>query len=207
MNEEERPGGEHGQDELIAPFAALVGRLSGDEFMRLMGSGDYDGTLVRLAVLLLGSDSAAAQDVARDSLAALQCAWSRLGDPGKARAYLRQAIVNRSRSVRRNRAASGRTAPDPAPDTPGAGHAAAGSPDRNPWLSAVRAFPGRQREAVVLCTYLHLSQEQAAQAMGISTRAVCSHLARGMPSLPALPPPGMDPADPLSGSLDSSGGN
>jgi hypothetical protein len=37
MSEDERPGDEHGQDELIAAFAALGGRLTGEEFMRLLG--------------------------------------------------------------------------------------------------------------------------------------------------------------------------
>jgi hypothetical protein len=59
----------------------------------------------------------------------------------------------------------------------------------------------------VLCTYLHLSYEQAARAMGISTGAVRSHLARGVLSLPGPPGPGMNPADPLSGPQDSPGGS
>jgi hypothetical protein len=93
MSEDERLGDEHGQDELIAAFAALGGRLTGDEFMRLLNSDAYYGTLVRLAALLLDGDSAAAEEVTRDSLAALQQAWSRLGDPEKARVYLHQSVV------------------------------------------------------------------------------------------------------------------
>jgi hypothetical protein len=100
MSEDERPGDEHGQEELIAGFAALGGRLTGDELMRLFGSARYYRTLVQLAELLLDGDTAAAEDVARDSLAALQQARSRLVDPEKARLYLLQAVVNRARSTR-----------------------------------------------------------------------------------------------------------
>src|ERR1700719_4651530 len=110
MSEDERPGEERGQDELIAAFAALGGPLTLDEFMRLLGSEEYYGVLVQLAALLLDGDTAAAGDVARCSLAAVQHAWSRLGDPEKARVYLHQAIVNRSRSIRRHGVADGHDA-------------------------------------------------------------------------------------------------
>lgn len=185
--EDERPGDDQGRDELIAAFTALGSPLTGDELMRLLGSYEYYGALVRLAALLLDGDTAA-EDVARDSLAALQHAWSRLGDPAKARVFVLQAVLNRSRSARRHRAIGDHNTSHAAPDAPGARHAAIGDLDREPWISALRALPDRQREAVVLRTYMRLSQEQTAQAMGISTGAVRSHLARGMSSL--LRPPG-----------------
>jgi DNA-directed RNA polymerase specialized sigma24 family protein len=169
MNQDERPEDHHGQDELIAAFAALGGRLTEGELIRLLGSDEYYGALARLAALLLDGDSAAAGDVARDSLAAVQHAWPRLGgDPGRVRAYLRQAVVNRARSIRRRRAIDSHDPPDAAPDAPGAGQAAIGGLGREPWMAALRALPVRQREAVVLHTYLGLSARQAAQAMGIS---------------------------------------
>jgi len=40
MTEDERPEDDHGHDELIAAFAALGGRLTGDELRRLVGSGE-----------------------------------------------------------------------------------------------------------------------------------------------------------------------
>jgi DNA-directed RNA polymerase specialized sigma24 family protein len=132
VSEDERPGDEHGQDELIAAFAALGGRLTGEEFMRLVGSAEYYGRVVRLAGLLLAGDTAAAEDVARGSLAALQQAWSRLGDLEKARVYLYRAVVNRARSVRRDRASGGRERPQAALGAPGAGPAAAGGLGREP---------------------------------------------------------------------------
>lgn len=197
MSEDGRPGDEHGQDELIAAFAALGGRLTEDELTRLLGSAEYYGSVVRLAGLLLAGDTAAADDVARGSLAALQQAWSSLGDPEKARLYLYRAVVNRARSVRRDRAIGDRERLHAAPGAPGAGSAAAGGLGREPWVCALRALPDRQREAVVLHYYVGLSGESAAAVMCISAAAARSHLARGMSSFRRPPGPGMLPADPL----------
>ncbi len=157
--------------------------------MRLLGSAEYYGSVVRLAGLLLAGDAAAAEDVARDSLAGLQQACSRLGDPEKARIYLYQAVLDRARSVRRRRVSEDYDTPQAALDAPGAGHAAADALDRDPWARALRALPDRQREAVVLHQYLGLSGEKAAQLMRISAGAARSHLSRGMSLFPRLPGP------------------
>src|SRR5689334_8025764 len=63
--------------------------------------------LVRLAVLLV-DDRASAEDVVQDAFAGLAAKSTPLRDPDKALAYLRQAVVNRSRSaLRRRRTARG----------------------------------------------------------------------------------------------------
>jgi hypothetical protein len=77
VSEGSRPD-EDGPEELYAAFAALGGPLTRDEFMRVpldkimpfVGSADARSALVRLAALLLGSDTAAAETVVRDSFAA-----------------------------------------------------------------------------------------------------------------------------------------
>jgi hypothetical protein len=51
MSEDERPGEEHSQDELIAAFAELGGRLTAGEVMRLLKAGEFSGALVWLATL------------------------------------------------------------------------------------------------------------------------------------------------------------
>jgi DNA-directed RNA polymerase specialized sigma24 family protein len=165
MSQDERPGDEEGQDELYAVFEALGGQLTWDELTRLLGSGEYRPALVRHVTLLLGGDATAADEVVRASFAALREAWNELGDPLQARTWLYRAVVDRAQSVRR------RSVPQAAP-----GESAAG-PD------GLLALPYRQREAVVLRTYMGLSERQAAAAMSISTGAVRSHLARGMSSL------------------------
>ena len=57
-------------------------------------------SLVRLSVLLL-RDQGAAEEVVQDAFVAMHGRWSRLRDPDKALAYLRQTVVNRSRSAPR----------------------------------------------------------------------------------------------------------
>ncbi len=184
----EQPGPD-GQDGLYAAFEALGGPLTWDELTQLLGSDQYRPILVQQARLLLDGDGAAAGQVVQASFAALQEAWSGLGDPGQARIWLLRAIVNRSRSVRRHRDAGGRGASQPAADATGAADQAAGGPDLDGGAGALGALPVRQREAVVLHTRLGLSRRQTAQVMGISVGAVSSHLARGMSSLRHPPQP------------------
>jgi DNA-directed RNA polymerase specialized sigma24 family protein len=167
---------EDGEPELIAAFAALGGPLTMDELLLLLGSEEYHGALVRLATLLLDGDTALAEAVARDSLAAVQRGWSRLGDPGKARSYLHRTVVNRARSIRHHTAGARGTAP-------AAGHGGTGEMDLGPWVGALRTLGDRQLEAVVLHHCLGLPAERVAQAMSISTGAARSHLGRGMSSL------------------------
>jgi DNA-directed RNA polymerase specialized sigma24 family protein len=185
--EQPEPGG---QDELPAAFEALGGPLTWDEFTQLLGSDRYRPALVQQAKLLLDGDGAAAEQVVRASVAAVQEAWGRLGDPGQARVWLLRAMVNRSRSVRRCQVAAGRGASWPAAAMPGAADQAVGGPGRAARGRALGALPERQREAVVLRTCLGLSCRQTAEVMGISVGAVSSHLARGMSSLRHLPQPG-----------------
>ena len=187
MSEDERPDKKRGQDELIAAFAALGGPLTDAEFMQLLGSDEYYGIMVQLAVLLLDGDTAAAHAVVRDAFSAVQHAWGRLGDPEEVRAYLCRAVLDRSRSVHFDRAASSRDTPQVVPRAHGAAHAGIGSRHQEPSVSALRALPYRQREAVVLHRHLGLSEQQTARAMGISRGAARSHLAHGM-SLLQRPP-------------------
>ena len=58
---------------------------------------------MRLSVLLV-RDTGTAEEVVQDAFVAMHGRWSRLREPEKALAYLRQAVVNRSRSALRHRA-------------------------------------------------------------------------------------------------------
>jgi DNA-directed RNA polymerase specialized sigma24 family protein len=62
--------------------------------------------LVRLASVLV-RDVQTAEEVVQDSFVAMHGGWQRLEDADKALAYLRQAVVNRSRSVLRHLAVPG----------------------------------------------------------------------------------------------------
>jgi RNA polymerase sigma-70 factor (sigma-E family) len=140
--------------------------------------------LVRLATLLL-RDIQTAEEVVQDSFIAMHDGWRRLRDREKALSYLRQSVVNRSRSVLRHRTVVDKNAPKPPPDMPSAEQGALNSLERYAVVAALRTLPVRQREALVLRYYADLSEAQIASAMGISRGAVKSHTARGMSSLRA----------------------
>jgi RNA polymerase sigma-70 factor (sigma-E family) len=139
-------------------------------------------SLVRLAALLV-RDVATAEEVVQDSFVAMHGGWGRLRDTDKALSYLRQTVVNRSRTVLRHRAVVDRNAPAAPPDMPSAEHGAIALLERSAVVAALRTLPPRQREALVLRYYGNLSEAQIAGAMGISQGAVKSHTARAMIAL------------------------
>jgi RNA polymerase sigma-70 factor (sigma-E family) len=140
--------------------------------------------LVRLAAMLV-RDISTAEEVVQDAFIAMHDGWHRLKDADKALAYLRQAVVNRSRSVLRHRMVVEKNAPKPAPDMPSAEHGAMALLERSEVIAALRELPERQREAIVLRYYADLSEADIAATMRISRGAVKSHTARAMASLKA----------------------
>jgi len=140
--------------------------------------------LVRLAALLV-RDTPTAEEVVQDSFVAMHGGWQRLRDTEKALAYLRQAVVNRSRSVLRHRTVVDKNLQKAPPDMPSAEHGALVLLERSAVVAALRELPDRQREAIVLRYYADLSEAEIATAMGISRGAVKSHTARGMTALRA----------------------
>jgi RNA polymerase sigma-70 factor (sigma-E family) len=137
--------------------------------------------LVRLSVLLV-RDLGTAEEVVQDSFVALHDRWSRLRDPERALAYLRQTVVNRSRSVLRHRGVEARHTQVPgvarSADDSALAHAR-----RDVVLEAMRHLPDRQREVVALRYYLDLSEADIAETLGISRGAVKSHASRGLAAL------------------------
>jgi RNA polymerase sigma-70 factor (sigma-E family) len=155
-----------------------------DEAVTQLYSNHYR-SLVRLACLLL-RDEPTAEEVVQECFVAMHDSWHRLREEDKALSYLKQAIVNRSRSVLRHRSVTDRNGPKPAPDMPSAEQGAITLFERSAVISALRALPDRQRQALVLRYYADLSEAQIAEMMGISKGAVKTHTARGMSSLRAL---------------------
>ena len=139
-------------------------------------------SLVRLATLLL-RDVGAAEEIVQDSFVAMHGSWRRLRDHDRALAYLRQAVVNRSRSALRHRTVVQRHAPAPMPDHESAEHGALEALEREEVIRALHRLPRRQREVLVLRYYVDLSEAQIAEAIGISRGAVKSHASRGMATL------------------------
>jgi RNA polymerase sigma-70 factor (sigma-E family) len=141
--------------------------------------------LVRLSVLLV-HDQAAAEDVVQDAFVAMHAHWSRLRDPDKALAYLRQAVVNGSRSALRHRVvvekhARASAAGEATEDGPSIGGAR-----RDAVRVALLQLSERQREVLVLRHYLDWSEAQIADALDISPGSVKAHAHRGSAALREL---------------------
>ena len=152
-----------------------------DEAVTQLYASQYR-SLVRIAALLL-REVAAAEEVVQESFIAMHSSWRRLRDPDRALAYLRQSVVNRSRSALRRRKVEARHAPASMPDHASAEHGALEAIERQQVIRALHALPGRQREVLVLRYYLDLSEAQIAETIGISRGAVKSHASRGIATL------------------------
>lgn len=138
--------------------------------------------LVRLAMLLV-ADVTTAEEVVQDSFVALHLSRRRLADTGKASAYLRQTVVNRSRSVLRHRVPAGRPGLWPPPGMPAPEQDTMTALGGSEVMTALHTLPQRQREALVLRHYAELSEVQTAAAMGVSRGAVRRHTGLGMAAL------------------------
>jgi DNA-directed RNA polymerase specialized sigma24 family protein len=129
---------------------------------------EHYASLVRLAALLV-HDKATAEEIVQDSFVAIAAAWRRRGSLACPLDFLRQSVVERSRS--------GRYRP---PEANGSPNGSA------PLLAALGALPARQREVLVMRYYANLSEEQAADAIGISRAAVRRHATRANAALRTL---------------------
>ncbi len=183
-----KPDGEDGRptdvtETLVARSAvgAVAVAWDADQAVTALYSAHYR-SLVRLATLLV-RDVATAEEVVQDAFVAMHGAWRRVREPDKALSYLRQSVVNRSRSVLRHRAVVEKYAPKGLPDAPSAENGAIVELERSAVVKALSTLPTRQREALVLRYYGDLSEADIAQTMGISRGAVKSHTARGMAAL------------------------
>jgi RNA polymerase sigma-70 factor (sigma-E family) len=133
---------------------------------------------VRLAALITG-DADLAQDIAHDAFLRSVGRFRHLRQPEAFDAYLRRAVVNACTSHFRRRkveAAYVRRARLTPVDEPDHGR-------RDELRAALSALPARQRAAVVLRYYADLSEQQAGEALGCSTPAVRSMVARAMETL------------------------
>jgi RNA polymerase sigma-70 factor (sigma-E family) len=162
-------------------FRAQTVAWSADRAVTELYASHYRA-LVRLASFLV-RDTPTAEEVVQDAFVAMADGWQRLRDAEKALAYLRQAVVNRSRSVLRHRTVVDKNLQKAPPDMPSAEHGALVLLERSAVVAALRELPDRQREAIVLRYYADLSEAEIAATMGISRGAVKSHTARGMTAL------------------------
>lgn len=138
--------------------------------------------LVRLAVLLV-DEPATAEDVVQEAFAGLHRNWGKLRDAAAAVAYLRTAVVNGSRSVLRRRKTAREYVPPHAVNARSAESLAMLSTEHQAVVDALGTLPPRQREVLVLRYYGGLSEQEIADAAGISKGTVKSTASRGLEAL------------------------
>jgi len=138
--------------------------------------------LVRLAMLMLGGDQGAAEDVVQDAFLGLYRRWSALAETGHALGYARSSVLNGCRDVLRKRS---RKIPAALlePDAESAEARVMLAEEHAEVLAALSRLPGRQREAVVLRHCLGLPEVEVAQAMNVSRGTVKSTSHRGLAAL------------------------
>lgn len=149
-----------------------------DEALRRLFVAHYAGML-RLAALLL-DDLASCEDVVSEAFAKLHSA--QLRDPERALPYLRQSVVNLSRSALRRRVVARRHEPTLARVDVDADPTLAAI-ERDALRRALLTLQRRQREALVLRYYADLSEAQAAEVMGVSAGSVKAYASRGLAAL------------------------
>jgi RNA polymerase sigma-70 factor (sigma-E family) len=159
----------------------LVEQVSPDDAVTTLYATHYR-SLVRLSSLLLG-EPALAEEVVQDAFVAMHGKWRRLREPEKAAAYLRQAVVNRSRSALRRRSVENRHRFAVEAQGPSAEHSVLDILQRDAVMAALQSLSQRQREVLVLRYYGDLSEADIAAALGISQGAVKSHASRGIAAL------------------------
>lgn len=141
---------------------------------------EHGTALVRLAGALTGNPHVS-EEAAQSALERVYVRWRRLDDP---LAYARQVVVNLCRdrgrgAIRRERVGLP-FADSPAPDVIGL------LDDRDRLVRVVRALPYLQRAVLVLRFWQDLTEQQAADVLGVSTGTVKSQSSRALQRLRQL---------------------
>lgn len=142
--------------------------------------------VARLAYLLCG-DTQQADDLAHDAFVRLYEHWDRVDDSAKRLAYLRSIVVNLAHSAHRRSVTARRHAAAPmlaeGGATTSAEDVALSRSARPDVIAALGTLPDRQRTAVVLRHWLHMTEGEIAQVMGCSVGSVRTHVTRGHQTL------------------------
>lgn len=142
-------------------------------------------SLLRLAALLL-DDLSSCEDVVQEAFIRVHAARRRVREPEKTLAYLRQTVVNLSRSTLRRRILGLRLLPKPMPDMASAEEGAYDALERDQLRTALRGLQRRQREVLVLRYYADLTEAQVAEVLGVSVGSVKAYGSRGLAALRIL---------------------
>ncbi|WP_443071346.1 SigE family RNA polymerase sigma factor [Streptomyces sp. NBC_01465] len=139
-------------------------------------------SLLGLAALLL-DDTASCEDVVQEAFIRVHSARKRVRDPEKTLAYLRQTVVNLSRSALRRRILGLKLLSKPMPDMASAEEGAYDLLERDALKKAMRGLQRRQREVLVLRYFADMTEAQVAETLGISLGSVKAYGSRGIAAL------------------------
>ncbi|MFH8608786.1 SigE family RNA polymerase sigma factor [Streptomyces sp. NPDC018029] len=139
-------------------------------------------SLLGLAALLL-DDTASCEDVVQEAFIRVHSARKRVRDPEKTLAYLRQTVVNLSRSALRRRILGLKLLSKPMPDMASAEEGAYDQLERDELIKAMRGLQRRQREVLVLRYFADMTEAQVAETLGISLGSVKAYGSRGIAAL------------------------
>ncbi|MFD9301768.1 SigE family RNA polymerase sigma factor [Streptomyces sp. NPDC060048] len=139
-------------------------------------------SLLGLAALLL-DDTASCEDVVQEAFIRVHSARSRVRDRDKTLAYLRQTVVNLSRSALRRRILGLKLLSKPMPDMASAEEGAYDLLERDDLIKSMRGLQRRQREVLVLRYFADMTEVQVAETLGISLGSVKAYGSRGIAAL------------------------
>lgn len=139
-------------------------------------------SLLGLAALLL-DDTASCEDVVQEAFIRVHSARNRVRDPEKTLAYLRQTVVNLSRSALRRRILGLKLLSKPMPDMASAEEGAYEQLERDQLIKAMRGLQRRQREVLVLRYFADMTEAQVAETLGLSLGSVKAYGSRGIAAL------------------------
>ncbi|WP_459751968.1 SigE family RNA polymerase sigma factor [Streptomyces sennicomposti] len=139
-------------------------------------------SLLGLAALLL-DDTASCEDVVQEAFIRVHSARRRVRDPEKTLAYLRQTVVNLSRSALRRRILGLKLLSKPMPDMASAEEGAYDQLERDSLIQAMKGLQRRQREVLVLRYFADMTEAQVAETLGISLGSVKAYGSRGIAAL------------------------
>ncbi|MFD3804815.1 SigE family RNA polymerase sigma factor [Streptomyces sp. NPDC058618] len=139
-------------------------------------------SLLGLAALLL-DDTASCEDVVQEAFIRVHSARNRVRDREKTLAYLRQTVVNLSRSALRRRILGLKLLSKPMPDMASAEEGAYDQLERDDLIKSMRGLQRRQREVLVLRYFADMTEAQVAETLGISIGSVKAYGSRGIAAL------------------------
>ncbi|MFI5670556.1 SigE family RNA polymerase sigma factor [Streptomyces sp. NPDC051704] len=139
-------------------------------------------SLLGLAALLL-DDTASCEDVVQEAFIRVHSARNRVRDRDKTLAYLRQTVVNLSRSALRRRILGLKLLSKPMPDMASAEEGAYDQLERDDLIKAMRGLQRRQREVLVLRYFADMTEAQVAETLGVSLGSVKAYGSRGIAAL------------------------